>query len=52
MSERPEDDGEGHWFDPVAFAERWLEDEWPNKCPYEFRRYMESYERWRKKNDE
>jgi hypothetical protein len=32
-------------FDPVAFAEWWLEYIWPERCPKEFRRYAEALQR-------
>lgn len=38
-------DWEGHWFDPVAFTEKWLEEEWPGKRPEELRRYIQALER-------
>jgi hypothetical protein len=39
------DEWEGHWFNPVAFAERWLEEEWSKKRPGEFSRYIEGLRR-------
>lgn len=35
MQEPSEDDWEGHWFNPVAFAQRWYEEEWPVRFPRE-----------------
>lgn len=51
MSEELDEDS-AEVFDPVAFAEWWLEHIWPEKRPHEFACYMHSLKRWEGKHED
>lgn len=48
MSDEPSSNS-AEVFDPVAFAEWWLEHIWPEKCPKEFHYYTEALKRRERK---